>query len=173
MLKFFTSLISCLSLCITFSASAYSDLTFFRTASLQHRVTHSYSEHNAKQTLKKILAHYGQWEGVRYKLGGNSHKGIDCSAYMQRVFKDEFAISLPRSTGAQMKLGSRITKNDLHTGDLIFFKTSRHDRHVGVYIGEGQFVHASTRIGVTVSRLDNEYWRTHYELARRINDQGV
>lgn len=101
--------------------------------------------------------------------GGNSRKGIDCSAYMQRVFQDEFAVSLPRSTGEQMKLGSRVAKSQLHTGDLVFFKTSSRQRHVGVYIGEGEFVHASTSMGVTVSSLDNQYWGARYELARRIN----
>lgn len=158
---------------MSFSASAYSDLAFFRSSVSQYQVTDSYSGHNNTQALQKILTHYGQWEGVRYKFGGNSRKGIDCSAYMQRVFKDEFAVSLPRSTGEQMKLGSRVAKSELHTGDLIFFKTSRSQRHVGVYIGDGEFVHASTSQGVTVSSLDNEYWGDHYELARRVNNRGV
>lgn len=158
---------------MTFSASAYTGLELFSSSSLQRQVTHYGSDHNNTQALKKIMTHYDQWEGVRYKFGGDSRKGIDCSAYMQRVFKDEFAVSLPRSTGEQIKLGSRIPKNDLHTGDLVFFKTSSHTRHVGVYIGEGQFVHASSSMGVTVSRLDNKYWGAHYELARRINGQGV
>ncbi len=127
------------------------------------------SGHNNTQELKKILSHYDRWEGVRYKFGGNSRKGIDCSAYMQRVFQDEFAVSLPRSTGEQMKLGSRVAKSELNTGDLVFFKTSSRQRHVGVYIGEGEFVHASTSMGVTVSSLDNQYWGERYELARRIN----
>lgn len=127
------------------------------------------SGHNNTQELKKILSHYDRWEGVRYKFGGNSRKGIDCSAYMQRVFQDEFAVSLPRSTGEQMKLGSRVAKSELNTGDLVFFKTSSRQRHVGVYIGEGEFIHASTSMGVTVSSLDNQYWGERYELARRIN----
>ncbi|WP_230326708.1 MULTISPECIES: NlpC/P60 family protein [Serratia] len=127
------------------------------------------SGHNNTQELKKILSHYDRWEGVRYKFGGNSRKGIDCSAYMQRVFQDEFAVSLPRSTSEQMKLGSRVAKSELNTGDLVFFKTSPRQRHVGVYIGEGEFIHASTSMGVTVSSLDNQYWGERYELARRIN----
>lgn len=131
--------------------------------------TSASSGHNNTQELKKILSHYDRWEGVRYKFGGNSRKGIDCSAYMQRVFQDEFAVSLPRSTSEQMKLGSRVAKSELNTGDLVFFKTSPRQRHVGVYIGEGEFIHASTSMGVTVSSLDNQYWGERYELARRIN----
>ncbi|HHQ6632649.1 TPA: NlpC/P60 family protein [Serratia fonticola] len=150
MLKFFAVFLTCSAFCMSFSASASSG-------------------HNNTQELKKILSHYDRWEGVRYKFGGNSRKGIDCSAYMQRVFQDEFAVSLPRSTGEQMKLGSRVAKSQLHTGDLVFFKTSSRQRHVGVYIGEGEFVHASTSMGVTVSNLDNQYWGARYELARRIN----
>ncbi|MBP1017189.1 C40 family peptidase [Serratia fonticola] len=150
MLKFFAVFLTCSAFCMSFSASASSG-------------------HNNTQELKKILSHYDRWEGVRYKFGGNSRKGIDCSAYTQRVFQDEFAVSLPRSTGEQMKLGSRVAKSELNTGDLVFFKTSSRQRHVGVYIGEGEFVHASTSMGVTVSSLDNQYWSARYELARRIN----
>ncbi|NXZ87730.1 C40 family peptidase [Serratia fonticola] len=80
---------------------------------------------------------------------------------------------LPRSTGEQMKLGSRVAKSELDTGDLVFFKTSPRQRHVGVYIGESEFVHASTSMGVTVSSLDNQYWGARYELARRINSSGA
>ncbi|WP_226906521.1 NlpC/P60 family protein [Serratia fonticola] len=150
MLKFFAVFLTCSAFCMSFSASASSG-------------------HNNTQELKKILSHYDRWEGVRYKFGGNSRKGIDCSAYMQRVFQDEFAVSLPRSTSEQMKLGSRVAKSELNTGDLVFFKTSPRQRHVGVYIGEGEFIHASTSMGVTVSSLDNQYWGERYELARRIN----
>ncbi|MFW5394266.1 NlpC/P60 family protein, partial [Yersinia sp. 2544 StPb PI] len=67
-----------------------------------------------------------------------------------------------------MKQGSRITKEALDTGDLVFFKTSRQTRHVGVYIGEGKFIHASSSVGVTISKLDNKYWGARYEQARRI-----
>ncbi len=115
------------------------------------------------------MTHFSRWEGVSYKLGGNTHKGIDCSAYMQRVFNDEFSFNLPRTSHEQAKQGSRIDKKDLNTGDLVFFKISPQERHVGVYIGEGQFVHASSSIGVTVSRLDNTYWQARYEQARRIH----
>lgn len=121
------------------------------------------------QRLKKILDHYDEWEGVRYKIGGNSRKGIDCSAYMQRIFEDEFSYSLPRTTHEQIKLGSHIAKNELDTGDLVFFKISSQKRHVGVYIGDGKFVHASSKVGITVSELNNQYWKTKYDQARRIN----
>lgn len=162
MLKLLTSLILIFTSLLTFSAAAN-----IRQSSHQLSISSS-TVHNDTQKLKKILTHYDEWEGVSYKFGGNSRKGIDCSAYMQRVFADEFDFNLPRSSHEQAKLGSRIGKNDLDTGDLVFFKTSPQERHVGVYIGEGKFIHASSSAGVTVSTLDDKYWRTRYEQARRI-----
>ncbi|WP_231622857.1 NlpC/P60 family protein [Yersinia rohdei] len=134
---------------------------------------HAISRYDETEKLKKILTHYDQWEGVSYKLGGNTRKGIDCSAYMQRVFEDEFSFSLPRSTHEQIKQGSLVTKDALHAGDLVFFKTSKQTQHVGVYIGENKFIHASSSIGITISTLDNKYWGSRYEQARRINHVKV
>lgn len=163
MLKIFTLLILVLTSLLTFSTNAEP----YREN--RHTANTPANTHNDKQKLNKILTHYDRWEGVSYKFGGNNRKGIDCSAYMQRVFADEFALSLPRSSHEQAKLGSRIGKHDLDTGDLVFFKTSPQERHVGVYIGDGKFIHASSSVGVTVSTLDNQYWKTRYEQARRIN----
>ncbi|MBC3232114.1 NlpC/P60 family protein [Serratia fonticola] len=163
MLKIFIPFILVFTALLTFSANAEP----YREN--RHTTDTSTNAHNDKQKLNKILAHYDQWEGVSYKFGGDSRKGIDCSAYMQRVFNDEFALSLPRSSHEQAKLGSRIDKHDLDTGDLVFFKTSPQERHVGVYIGDGKFIHASSSVGVTVSTLDTKYWKTRYEQARRIN----
>ncbi|MFC0228966.1 NlpC/P60 family protein [Serratia aquatilis] len=167
MLKIVSSFI--LTLLFTFAASASPVQNFINSSSLSQMLIPLDSELNDEPELNKILTHYVEWEGVNYKLGGNSAKGIDCSAYMQRVFKDEFSFSLPRSTSEQIKLGSRVAKDELDTGDLLFFKTSSRQLHVGVYIGEGQFIHASTSVGVTISKLDNSYWKERYKQARRID----
>lgn len=170
MLKIFTPLLFVLTALSVFSATAStSTKQAFFNLSFVSGSTPDKSGLGNTQRLKKILTHYDQWEGVRYQLGGNSRKGIDCSAYMQRMFADEFSFRLPRSSHEQIKLGSRIAKGDLTAGDLVFFKTSAHERHVGVYIGNGKFLHASTRVGVTVSELDNQYWKARYDQARRIN----
>lgn len=159
---------------ITFSASASTDTQRkFLQSSTMTTSSHTFSAHNDTEKLKKILTHYDKWEGVSYKLGGNSRKGIDCSAYMQRIFEDEFSLRLPRNAREQAKQGARITKDSLTTGDLVFFKTSRQTSHVGVYIGEGKFVHASSSLGVTISNLDNKYWGSRYEQARRIKHSEV
>ncbi|OMQ24385.1 NlpC/P60 family protein [Serratia oryzae] len=176
MLKIFTPLLVVLTSLSVFSAAASTSTNIkqdFFNSSFASSNSPDKSGDSDTQRLKKILSHYDEWEGVRYKFGGNSRKGIDCSAYMQRIFADEFSLNLPRSSHEQSKLGSHVAKDDLATGDLVFFKTSARERHVGVYIGDGKFLHASTKVGVTVSELDNQYWKTKYVQARRINHAEV
>ncbi|CFR09387.1 MULTISPECIES: NlpC/P60 family protein [Yersinia] len=175
MLKIFIHSMVVLTALITFSASASTDTQrkFLQSSTMTPTSSHAFSTHNDTEKLKKILTHYDKWEGVSYKLGGNSRKGIDCSAYMQRIFEDEFAHRLPRNAREQAKQGAKIKKDSLQTGDLVFFKTSRRTSHVGVYIGEGKFVHASSSLGVTISNLDSKYWGSRYEQARRIKHGEV
>ncbi|KNC94393.1 NlpC/P60 family protein [Trabulsiella odontotermitis] len=118
----------------------------------------------------KILSQYAKWKGTQYRWGGQSRSGIDCSALMQKIFRGSLQMELPRTTGEQIKGGYRITQRDLQPGDLVFFKTSPDDRHVGVYIGQDKFIHASKSQGVTVSELSDSYWQAHYETARRITE---
>lgn len=114
---------------------------------------------------KNLLTSYNDWKGTRYRLGGESKKGIDCSAFTQTVFLDSLGINLPRSTTGQKKIGIKISKSELKKGDLVFF---RKNRHVGIYIGNGQFMHASSSQGVTISSLDETYWMRTYTQSRRV-----
>ncbi|MDG6894588.1 NlpC/P60 family protein [Volucribacter amazonae] len=112
------------------------------------------------------LAHlYQQWVGTKYRLGGTTKNGIDCSAFMQQIFAQIYQVNLPRSTTQQRQLGKPIKKAQLQQGDLVFF---RNNRHVGLYIGNGQFMHASTSQGVTISSLNENYWHKNYTQSRRI-----
>ena len=113
---------------------------------------------------------YLYWKGTPYRLGGNNKKGIDCSAFVQAVYKNSFNISIARTTGWQVKSGSFVYKKSLKIADLVFFKTRRAMHHVGIYIGDNQFLHASTSQGVMISSLDNVYWRSKYWQSRRIID---
>ena len=97
--------------------------------------------------------------------GGTSKHGIDCSAFMQTAFLDAYGMELPRSTSEQRYLGRQIQKHELRKGDLVFF---RRNNHVGVYIGNNQFMHASTSQGVTISSLDEDYWSRTYTQSRRV-----
>ncbi|WP_255459318.1 C40 family peptidase [Buttiauxella sp. A111] len=110
---------------------------------------------------------YSKWKGVKYKWGGTSMAGIDCSAFTREAFK-KLHISLPRTTTEQIKHGTEVQKSNLKIGDLVFFKTTPQQRHVGIYVGNGKFMHASSSKGVTISSLDNPYWVEHYELSKRI-----
>lgn len=111
---------------------------------------------------------YQQWQGVPYQLGGNGRNGIDCSAFVQIAFRDVWQHHLPRTTWLQSQQGKAVAYRDAQYGDLVFFKTSSSTRHVGVYLGDKSFVHASTSQGVTISRLDNPYWAARFWQIRRI-----
>ncbi|OOF57876.1 endopeptidase [Rodentibacter genomosp. 2] len=114
---------------------------------------------------KALAGVYNEWAGTRYRMGGSSKRGIDCSAFMQTTFLNAYGIKLPRSTAEQRYLGRKISKHELQKGDLVFF---RGNHHVGVYIGNNQFMHASSSQGVTISSLDENYWARTYTQSRRI-----
>ena len=81
---------------------------------------------------------------------------------------DVFGLDLPRATASQVQEGIEIDRGDLQPGDLVFFKTRPRTRHVGIYLGEGEFAHASTSQGVMISQLDDVYWRSRFWTSRRI-----
>ncbi|MCS2147132.1 NlpC/P60 family protein [Scandinavium manionii] len=165
--KTFFALVLCTTTIISGHAFAFnmpSELTTLNNQSLTQKISAPTSE-NIKS---KILAQYSRWKGTRYHFGGASHRGIDCSALMQAVFQGSMNMSLPRTTGEQINHGFHIAQNELKPGDLVFFKTSKATRHVGVYVGNNEFIHASKIKGVTISSLANNYWQAHYETARRI-----
>lgn len=116
-----------------------------------------------------LMDFYNEWKDVKYKLGGNSKKGIDCSAFTQRIYKEKFDINLPRTTRTQVKVGKEIKKSELELGDLVFFKTGLTDRHVGVYMGNGDFMHASIK-GVKFTKLDKPFYKKNYWTSRRVID---
>lgn len=111
---------------------------------------------------------YQQWRGTPYRLGGTSKAGIDCSAFVQIGLAEVFQQKLPRTTGEQVRQGKWVAITELKEGDLVFFKTGRTLRHVGIYLGESRFLHASTSQGVMISNLKNPYWRSTYWQARRV-----
>lgn len=115
----------------------------------------------------KIMGFYKEWKGTNYKLGGNGKKGIDCSALVQKLYKEEFKKNIPRTTATQVKEGKKVSRKNLKAGDLIFFKIKRNVRHVGVYVGNNKFMHASTSRGVMISEFNN-YWNKKYWQSRRL-----
>lgn len=116
----------------------------------------------------RIMEQYGDWKGVRYRLGGDNKRGIDCSAFVQRTFREQFGLNLPRSTSKQQDTGMGISRNKLKPGDLVLFRAGSAGRHVGIYLGNDHFVHASTSSGVMISSLNDSYWKSRYREARRV-----
>jgi len=116
---------------------------------------------------RALLAQHERWAGTPYRLGGSGAGGIDCSALVQNVFRDTFRFALPRTTAEQVGTGLAVARDALRPGDLVFFRPSGAYRHVGIYVGEGRFLHASTSRGVMLSELDNHYWQRHFWQARR------
>ncbi len=107
--------------------------------------------------------------GARYRRGGTSRGGFDCSGFTRYIFA-KYGVSLPHSSSAQSRIGTPVAKSDLSPGDLVFFQTYRRGiSHVGIYIGSGQFVHAATRgRGVTTDSLNSGYYAQRYRGARRV-----
>ena len=120
--------------------------------------------------IANLSEHQQEWQGTRYRIGGNSKSGVDCSGFMHSTFRDLFGIDLPRMTVDQAKEGTKISKSELRTGDLVFFNTGRgpNGKHVGVYVKNGQFLHASTKGGVIYSDMDSPYWTKTFWQARRL-----
>ncbi|MEA2118162.1 C40 family peptidase [Halovibrio sp. HP20-50] len=114
-----------------------------------------------------LLVQHQRWSGTPYRLGGTSERGIDCSALVRNVYRDTFNLELPRSTRGQIHEGRPIDRQELQAGDLVFFSPPGRYNHVGIYVGDGYFLHASASQGVTISSLDNSYWQRYYWQARR------
>lgn len=108
--------------------------------------------------------------GLRYRFGGEGQSGFDCSGLIRQVYSEVFGISLPRSSSEQSRLSSLdpVDKDELQTGDLVFFGPGRRSvNHVGMYLAGGHFLHASRSEGVTISRLDEGYWKARYMFSKR------
>ena len=106
--------------------------------------------------------------GVPYRMGGTTSRAFDCSGYVQRVYKMN-GINLPRTADVQYNVGSRVPRGKEQPGDLVFFETYLPGAsHVGIYLGNGNFIHASSSKGVTITKLSNQYFGPRYLGAKRV-----
>lgn len=119
-------------------------------------------------TNDQLTATASNYIGTPYRYGGTTASGFDCSGFTQKVFA-ELGISLSRTTSSQYAQGTAVSKSNLQVGDLVFFNTSGSGvSHVGIYVGNNSFTHASSSKGVTTSKLSESYWSTRYIGARQI-----
>lgn len=112
--------------------------------------------------------------GVPYRFGGSSPSGFDCSGFLYYVFK-EAGITIPRTSSDQYNVGDKIKKSDLQIGDLVFFETYRTGpSHSGIYVGDRNFIHASSNHGISISSVDDpHYWSSRYLGARRVVEEPI
>ena len=110
-----------------------------------------------------------EWYGVKYRMGGTTKKGVDCSAFVQHLYQYVFGYDILRTACLQFKESRKIAKDDLKEGDLVFFKvgTSRIS-HVGVYLRNNFFVHSASSKGVSIANLSNSYWSRYFAGGGRI-----
>ena len=128
-----------------------------------------YTPKTALELKSQLMAVAKKYIGVTYVWGGTTPKGFDCSGLVQYVFKAH-GITLPRTSKEQWTVGTAISKSQLKVGDLVFFANTYTTgvSHVGIYVGNNQFIHASSSQGVTISSLSNSYWAAHYHGCRRV-----
>ena len=122
-------------------------------------------------TSEYLVSYSYQFLGTRYKYGGTTTSGFDCSGYVRHIYK-KFGVNLDRTSLGMFGQGQSVAKKDLQVGDLVFFKTTAAKvGHVGIYIGNGNFIHSSTSKGVIISKLnDPYYWGNLYVGAKRVGN---
>lgn len=120
-----------------------------------------------------LLEHVDEWYGTRYRYGGTTKSGIDCSAFVQAVYLSAFALSLPRTAREQYRSSRIISATEVKTGDLVFFNTTGGISHVGIYLQNNKFVHASTSQGVTVSDMFDPYYLKRFIGIGRVEKPGA
>lgn len=142
------------------------------TVQVKHKVTN----HTAKPlrtvpvsgNVKEILTYANTFTGVPYKFGGTTPAGFDCSGYIRHVFQ-KVGVQLPRQADEQYTVGKKVEKQNLQPGDLVFFETYEPGvSHSGIYIGDGQFISATSSSGVALADIDDSYWGPRYVGAKRV-----
>ncbi|MBP7460582.1 MAG: C40 family peptidase [Candidatus Delongbacteria bacterium] len=170
-LTFFKS--SMLAMMILVSFGSASQASYFIRGTLDDVRNHiSLFENFDKFMLENIISGIEEYENVPYRYGGSSKKGTDCSGFVMMLFKNFFGITLPHGSRNQVALGETVGMDELKPGDLLFFKIGKEIGHVGIYLSNGYFVSAESKIkGIGISHLDSQYWKTRFVKAKRIIPQ--
>ncbi len=117
---------------------------------------------------EKLLLFLEDWYGTPYRYGGSSKTGIDCSAFTNFLMTDVYGVQIPRTSRDQFQVCKQIDREELREGDLVFFKNRGRISHVGVYLGNNKFAHASTSSGVMISDLAENYFSRRYAGSGRV-----
>ncbi len=117
-----------------------------------------------------LLEKIDEWYGTRYRMSGTTKKGVDCSAFVQSVIAGAFGLAIPRTAREQYRVAKLISRTELKEGDLLFFNTRGGVSHVGIYLQNNKFVHASVSQGVTISDMFEPYYLQRFIGAGRLEN---
>jgi lipoprotein Spr len=124
---------------------------------------------------RELLETVDDWYGVRYRVGGNTHKGVDCSGFTVAVYASLYGLTIPRVSREQYRVSKKLSTTELQEGDLVFFDTRGRGyvSHVGIYLGNNKFIHASVSRGVMVNDLFENYYLRRYVGGGRIETKNT
>lgn len=121
-----------------------------------------------KKCNRALIEEVSDWLGTKYKAGGNTKAGTDCSGFVSSIYQKVYGKSINRSSGDIFKQIKEVPKSQLKEGDILFFKIkSSHINHVGLYLNQGKFIHSSTSKGVIVNSLEEDYYSKYFFAAGR------
>ena len=127
------------------------------------------SEKRTAAAEKKLLVSYSKWKDTKYAWGGDSKKGIDCSALTRRIYREVYGHELPRVSTQQAQTGKKVSSKNLKAGDIVFFKPEGRTNHTAVYVGNSLFINASSSKGVVMSSLKSPYWGKCFKYGIRVD----
>ncbi len=125
-------------------------------------------------SMQKFFSNVTRYFGTHYRSGGQTPAGFDCSGFVRFMFGKTFDMELPRSSTEMAAIGTKVNKDDLQPGDLVFFQTKgRRINHVGIFIGNDTFIHSSLSKGITEDRLNHSYFEKRFAGAVRVLDPAT
>lgn len=123
------------------------------------------------ENIRNLFANIRQYLGIRYRFGGDTPSGFDCSGFVRFMFNKELDVNLPRSSREMSTMGMRVDRSELRPGDLVFFTNGKNRiNHVGIFIGNDTFVHSSLSKGITRDTLNESYYNKRFATGVRILD---
>lgn len=141
-----------------------------KTKELKDKLSNAYEQIDNIILYDSLMNVYNNWKGTRYRWGGDSKDGIDCSALTRRVYRAVFnGYELPRVSVDQVRMGNIVSRENLKPGDILFFRPRNSVNHTAVYLGNSLFINASSSKGVIISSIEEPYWNQYFRYGVRVS----
>lgn len=141
-----------------------------KTKELKDKLSNAYEQIDNIILYDSLMNAYNNWRGTRYRWGGDSKDGIDCSALTRRVYRAVFnGYELPRVSVDQVRMGNIVSRENLKPGDILFFRPRNSVNHTAVYLGNSLFINASSSKGVIISSIEEPYWNQYFRYGVRVS----